>query len=205
MQTWCRGKKQFESEILCTDCHMFSWRSYSDPDFLVRVMNIRSHEDSILFRVHISSRLRHDRLVIHRSFSVASLVCARVHLTSSSRKNMTRCAGRRWSGTKRPERRSSATRKKCERLSTHVGRVRDSHTAQCETPVKRAGGRKCVELVHFTLLNGQDDNPSLRSSERVPAACSARFRRPSERVGTELHRKALHRSMSQWSNEAITR
>ena len=35
MQTWCRGKKQFESEILCNDCHMFSWRSYSDPDFML--------------------------------------------------------------------------------------------------------------------------------------------------------------------------
>ena len=35
MQTWCRGKKQFESELLCNDCHMFSWRSYSDPDFMV--------------------------------------------------------------------------------------------------------------------------------------------------------------------------
>lgn len=35
MQTWCRGKKQFESELLCTDCHMFSWRSYSDPDFML--------------------------------------------------------------------------------------------------------------------------------------------------------------------------
>lgn len=32
-QTWCRGKKKFESEILCLDCHMYSWRSYSDPDF----------------------------------------------------------------------------------------------------------------------------------------------------------------------------
>lgn len=35
MQSWCRGKKQFESELLCTDCHMFSWRSYSDPDFML--------------------------------------------------------------------------------------------------------------------------------------------------------------------------
>ena len=34
MQTWCRSKKAFESETLCLDCHMFSWRSYSDPDFL---------------------------------------------------------------------------------------------------------------------------------------------------------------------------
>jgi len=33
-QSWCRGKKQFESELLCLDCHMFSWRSYSDPDFM---------------------------------------------------------------------------------------------------------------------------------------------------------------------------
>ena len=34
-QTWCRGKRQFESELLCSDCHMFSWRSYSDPDFML--------------------------------------------------------------------------------------------------------------------------------------------------------------------------
>eukprot|EP00210_Caulerpa_lentillifera_P005308 g5071.t1 len=33
VQTWCRGKKQWESEILCLDCHHFSWRSYKDPDF----------------------------------------------------------------------------------------------------------------------------------------------------------------------------
>merc|ERR1711920_459911 len=33
IQTWCRGKKKWESECLCMDCHMFSWRSYSDPDF----------------------------------------------------------------------------------------------------------------------------------------------------------------------------
>ena len=33
MQSWCRGKKKFESELLCMDCYMFSWRSYSDPDF----------------------------------------------------------------------------------------------------------------------------------------------------------------------------
>ena len=33
MQAWCRGKKKFESEILCMDCYMFSWRSYCDPDF----------------------------------------------------------------------------------------------------------------------------------------------------------------------------
>lgn len=33
-QTWCRGLKKWESELLCLDCHMFSWRSYADPDFL---------------------------------------------------------------------------------------------------------------------------------------------------------------------------
>lgn len=33
-QTWCRGKKKWESECLCLDCHEFSWRSYSDPDFM---------------------------------------------------------------------------------------------------------------------------------------------------------------------------
>ncbi len=33
MQTWCRGKKKWESELLCMDCYSFSWRSYSDPDF----------------------------------------------------------------------------------------------------------------------------------------------------------------------------
>lgn len=33
-QTWCRGKKKWESELLCLDCHSYSWRSYSDPDFM---------------------------------------------------------------------------------------------------------------------------------------------------------------------------
>ena len=33
MQTWCRGKKLWESETLCLDCFSFSWRSYRDPDF----------------------------------------------------------------------------------------------------------------------------------------------------------------------------
>ncbi|KAK9812882.1 hypothetical protein WJX72_005182 [[Myrmecia] bisecta] len=32
-QTWCRGKKKWESETLCLDCHSFSYRSYCDPDF----------------------------------------------------------------------------------------------------------------------------------------------------------------------------
>lgn len=30
---WCRGKKKWESEILCLDCHSFTLRTYSDPDF----------------------------------------------------------------------------------------------------------------------------------------------------------------------------
>ena len=34
IQTWCRGKKKFESETLCLDCHLYSWRSYADPDFM---------------------------------------------------------------------------------------------------------------------------------------------------------------------------
>ncbi len=33
LQTWCRGKKTWESELLCMDCHNFTWRSYRDPDF----------------------------------------------------------------------------------------------------------------------------------------------------------------------------
>jgi hypothetical protein len=33
VQTWCRGKKKWESECLCLDCHSFSFRSYCDPDF----------------------------------------------------------------------------------------------------------------------------------------------------------------------------
>ena len=32
-QTWCRGKKKWECESLCLDCHSFSFRSYCDPDF----------------------------------------------------------------------------------------------------------------------------------------------------------------------------
>ena len=33
-QTWCRGKRLWESETLCLECHTFSWRSYCDPDFV---------------------------------------------------------------------------------------------------------------------------------------------------------------------------
>jgi hypothetical protein len=33
LQTWCRAKKKWESETLCLDCHRYSWREYSDPDF----------------------------------------------------------------------------------------------------------------------------------------------------------------------------
>lgn len=33
-QTWCRGKKTWESEVICMECHMFTWRAYRDPDFM---------------------------------------------------------------------------------------------------------------------------------------------------------------------------
>jgi hypothetical protein len=33
LQTWCRGKKVWQAESLCLDCHAFSWRAYADPDF----------------------------------------------------------------------------------------------------------------------------------------------------------------------------
>jgi hypothetical protein len=33
-QRWCRGKCQWESELICMDCNMYSFREYSDPDFL---------------------------------------------------------------------------------------------------------------------------------------------------------------------------
>lgn len=33
IQTWCRGNRKWESEILCLDCYSFSWRSYKDPEF----------------------------------------------------------------------------------------------------------------------------------------------------------------------------
>lgn len=29
----CRGKKWWEAESLCLDCHSFSFRAYKDPDF----------------------------------------------------------------------------------------------------------------------------------------------------------------------------
>jgi len=33
VQVWCRGKKKWESETFCLECHTFTWRSYCDPDF----------------------------------------------------------------------------------------------------------------------------------------------------------------------------
>lgn len=33
-QKWCRSKCQWESDLICMDCNMFSNRKYSDPDFL---------------------------------------------------------------------------------------------------------------------------------------------------------------------------
>ncbi len=43
MQTWCRGKKQWESETLCCDCHAFSWRSYSCVAHPARVLLRLAH------------------------------------------------------------------------------------------------------------------------------------------------------------------
>lgn len=34
VQTWCRGAKKWTSECVCLDCHTFTLREYSDPDFL---------------------------------------------------------------------------------------------------------------------------------------------------------------------------
>jgi hypothetical protein len=34
-QEWCRGTKKWSAEALCLDCHAWSWRSYSDPAFMV--------------------------------------------------------------------------------------------------------------------------------------------------------------------------
>lgn len=34
LQTWCRGRKKWQSELLCLDCLHFSYRAYSDPDFM---------------------------------------------------------------------------------------------------------------------------------------------------------------------------
>jgi hypothetical protein len=33
-QTWCRGRKRWQAESLCLDCQSFSFREYSDPDFM---------------------------------------------------------------------------------------------------------------------------------------------------------------------------
>lgn len=32
-QSWCRGKKLWESECICLDCAQFTYRAYRDPDF----------------------------------------------------------------------------------------------------------------------------------------------------------------------------
>ena len=48
MQTWCRGKKLWESELLCLDCHHFSWRSYKDPDFKTPEEFERDRWDAII-------------------------------------------------------------------------------------------------------------------------------------------------------------
>ena len=48
LQTWCRGKKTWESELLCLDCHHFSWRSYKDPDFKTPEEYERDRWDAII-------------------------------------------------------------------------------------------------------------------------------------------------------------
>lgn len=42
-QTWCRGKRVWESEALCLDCHKFSWRAYRDPDFKTPAQYEKEH------------------------------------------------------------------------------------------------------------------------------------------------------------------
>lgn len=32
-QSWCQGKRKWEAESVCLDCHVFSWRRYADPDY----------------------------------------------------------------------------------------------------------------------------------------------------------------------------
>ena len=34
-QEWSRGTQSWTAESLCLDCHCFSYRSYTDPEFLV--------------------------------------------------------------------------------------------------------------------------------------------------------------------------
>jgi len=34
-QTWCAGRRKWEAESLCLDCHAFTHRAYADPDFLL--------------------------------------------------------------------------------------------------------------------------------------------------------------------------
>lgn len=35
VQSWCRGRKRWESETFCCQCHAWNWRSYADPEFLM--------------------------------------------------------------------------------------------------------------------------------------------------------------------------
>ena len=34
-QTWCAGRRKWEAESLCLDCHSFTHRTYADPDFML--------------------------------------------------------------------------------------------------------------------------------------------------------------------------
>ena len=47
-QTWCRGKKHWESETLCLDCHNFSWRAYRDPDFKTPEDNEKEYWENLV-------------------------------------------------------------------------------------------------------------------------------------------------------------
>ena len=38
IQTWCRGKKKWESETLCLDCFNYSWRSYRCASVLAPIL-----------------------------------------------------------------------------------------------------------------------------------------------------------------------
>lgn len=49
-QTWCRGRKKWESECLCLDCLSFSWRSYCDPDFLTPEEYEKKHWQSLALK-----------------------------------------------------------------------------------------------------------------------------------------------------------
>ncbi|GAX73094.1 hypothetical protein CEUSTIGMA_g547.t1 [Chlamydomonas eustigma] len=46
-QTWCRGRKHWESETLCLDCFMFNHRTYVDPDFMTPEQWEKKHWEGV--------------------------------------------------------------------------------------------------------------------------------------------------------------